>query len=59
MALNPGVCPQCNLGMLRRGFGWPRCICMVVFLFLFFPLGIILALSPDYLYCEHCGARFD
>ena len=59
MVLNTGVCPQCNVGMLRRNFRWPTVVWLVIFLIFFFPVALLIFFSPDYLYCRHCGARFD
>ncbi len=59
MILQPGMCPNCNSGMLRRGFGWSKAIFLVLFIFLFFPFGLLIFFSPDYLFCRNCGARFD
>ncbi len=59
MDLNPSVCPQCKLGMLRRGFTWLQFVGIVLFTVIFFPVALMVFLSPAYLYCEHCQARFE
>ena len=51
--------PQDKLPQQESGFNTMVILTLLKENWYYILIGIILAFSPDYLYCRRCGARFD
>ena len=53
--VNNPICPQCKEAIMSRQFSTLDNIGIFILIFVFFPVALLLYLSPRALYCRNCG----